>query len=165
MPDLTNCSIIKQKIFWGGFKSTDPPEYFMVFLKKNAKNLLSLLDDNKLIVIDIDGNEVDKIHWEEIIRNFYKGEIPQNNSKDNAKLIKKRKKKIKLKKKYEKKESKKNKDLQSLKNELLVQDKKNRAVLDRKIKGIEPELEKIKNKIRVLLSEIEALNEKINEGQ
>lgn len=161
MHDFKRYSIVKEKVFWG-FRSTDPPEYFENFLVKNLKNLKKLLDNNQLTVIDDKGNEINRIHWENIILSFYNEQMFGQNTplgikhqKDTTQTLKK---KQQQQHQYQETKTQKTDLLEELKNERWDLDERNREALDRQITSIDQEITDIQTKMETLDSEIHLLN-------
>ncbi len=68
--NFSDCYIAKVKSFLG-LRSIDPPVVFNVFLEKNLKHLSTLIEKNKIIVIDENGDEVDSLLWKQEVLNYY----------------------------------------------------------------------------------------------
>lgn len=70
MVNFSNCYIAKVKSFLG-LKSMDSPVPFDEFLEQNFNDLASLIKNNKILVLDNHGNEIDSSEWKEYIIDFY----------------------------------------------------------------------------------------------
>jgi type II secretory pathway component PulJ len=159
MADIKDWFIIKESVFWR-FKSIDRPLPFLDFLRNNNKELQNLLDKNRLSVVDISGNEIDKEKWEFLILSDYTEE------KDTDKIALKATLRTKQNQQQQHQESAKKTSqyLHWLKKEhSLHENEKNCKILQRKIKNTEQEYDKINTKIDALAKEIKKLTTKIKE--